>query len=84
MARRLRETDEICKQLNAAYELTADIYKSANAASEQAGWSCPPKVGRRAKRRGYVTEAKKQVKKESGHPERSARCAKRRHEETED
>ena len=67
MARGLRETDEICKQLNAASEQTGREYKQANAASkqteweykqanaasEQAGWSCPPKVGGRAKRRGY-------------------------------
>ena len=53
MARRLRGTDEICKQLNTACELTGRGFKQANAASKQAGWSCPPKVGGRAKRRGY-------------------------------
>ena len=38
------------------------VWKQANAASEQTGWSCPPKVGGRAKRRGYETKAKQHVK----------------------
>ena len=62
MVRGLRETDEICKQLNAACEQTGREFKLANAASKQAGWNCPPKVGGRAKRRGYETKAKQHVK----------------------
>ena len=62
IARRLRETELVCRLRNAACELTGRGFKLANAASEQAGWSCPPKVGGRAKRRGYETKAKQHVK----------------------